>query len=129
MVIDSSALIAIILEEPDSSGYVSAIASDTKRLVSVAALLECSIVLMRRIKDYSGVTALDTLILQLRIIAVPVDHDQTLFAREAFRRFGKGRHKAGLNFGDCFSYALARQTGEPLLYKGDNFSRTDITSA
>ncbi|HEX7158348.1 MAG TPA: type II toxin-antitoxin system VapC family toxin [Edaphobacter sp.] len=129
MVIDSSALAAIVLEEPDDSMYIAAIANDPKRLISVATLLEISIVLMRRRRDNLGVTALDALITRFRIVSVPVDQEQTLLAREAFRRFGKGRHQAGLNFGDCFSYALAKQTGEPLLYKGDDFSHTDISAA
>jgi ribonuclease VapC len=129
MVIDSSALGAILLEESDASVYVAAIANDVHRLVSVATLLEISIVLMRRREHNAGVTALDTLIAQMRITAVPVDHEQLLLAREAFRRYGNGRHKAGLTFGDCFSYALAKQRREPLLYKGNDFIQTDIVSA
>jgi ribonuclease VapC len=72
-------------------------------------------------------TVLDGLILRFEIVVVPVDREQALLAREAFRRFGKGRNKASLNFGDCF--ALAKQTGEPLLFKGNDFSQTDITAA
>lgn len=128
MVIDSSALAAIILEEPDASVYVSAIANSASRLLSAATFVEVSLVLMRRRRP-DPTPVLDNLIGQLRISIVPVDQEQALLAREAFRRYGKGRDKAGLNFGDCFSYALARQTGEPLLYKGGDFSQTDITLA
>jgi ribonuclease VapC len=128
MVIDSSALIAIILEESDASLFVSAIANSPVRLLSAATYVEASVVMMRR-RNFEPVAALDNLIGQLRISIMPVDHTQALLAREAFRRFGKGRDKAGLNFGDCFSYALAKQTGEPLLFKGNDFSGTDMTIA
>ncbi len=128
MVIDSSAIAAIVLEEPDASIYISAITNDPRRLISAATLVEISIVLMRRRKS-DAVAALDALILQLRIIVIPVDHEQALLAREAFRRFGKGRDRAGLNYGDCFSYALARQTGESLLFKGNDFAHTDLAPA
>lgn len=128
MVIDSSALAAIILEEPDASAYISAILNDSSRLLSAATLVEISVVLMCR-RQPDPVVVLDALLDRLRISIVPVDREQALLAREAFRRFGKGRHNAGLNFGDCFSYALARQTGEPLLYKGKDFSQSDVRSA
>ncbi|HEY6414302.1 MAG TPA: type II toxin-antitoxin system VapC family toxin [Edaphobacter sp.] len=128
MVIDSSALVAIILEEPDASLYYAAIANSPVRLLSAAILVESSLVLLRR-RTASATAALDSLIAHLRIEIISVDHRQALLAREAFQRFGKGRHKAGLNFGDCFSYALAKQTGEPLLFKGADFSKTDVTPA
>jgi ribonuclease VapC len=128
MVIDSSALLAIIFEEPDASIYASAILSSPTRIFSAASLVETSMVSLRlRVPDPLAV--LDGLILRLEIVVIPVDREQALLAREAFRRFGKGRHKAGLNFGDCFSYALAKQTGEPLLYKGGDFSHTDVIGA
>jgi ribonuclease VapC len=128
MVIDSSALVAIILEEPDASIYLSAIANTSTALLSTATFVETSLVLLRR-RKHDALTVLDIVISQLKIETVPVDHEQGLLAREAFLRFGKGRHKAGLNFGDCFSYALAKQTGEPILFKGNDFSKTDIVSA
>ena len=128
MVIDSSALIAILLEEADASVYYYAMANSPVRLLSAATFVEASLVLMRR-RTLAATDALDNLIDTLRIETVPVDRHQALLAREAFRRFGKGRHKAGLNFGDCFSYALARHTGEPLLYKGNDFRETDVVSA
>jgi len=128
MVIASSALLAIIFEEPDASIYLSALLNSDNCLVSAASLVETSMVSLR-LRSPDPITLLDDLINRIEIIVAPVDHEQALLAREAFRRFGKGRHKAGLNFGDCFSYALAKQTGEPLLYKGSDFSLTDIVSA
>jgi ribonuclease VapC len=128
MVIDASALVAIIFEEPDASVYFSAIANGVPRLLSAATLLESSLVIMRR-RTAGGTAALDTLLSQLRVEIVSVDESQALLAREAFRRYGKGRDKAGLNFGDCFSYALAKQTGQPLLFKGTDFAETDLLRA
>jgi ribonuclease VapC len=128
MVIDSSALLAIIFEEPDASIYLSAILNSDNCLVSAASLVETSMVSLR-LRSPDPIALLDDLVNRTETIVAPVDHEQALLAREAFRRFGKGRHKAGLNFGDCFAYALAKQTGEPLLYKGSDFSLTDIVSA
>lgn len=128
MVIDSSALVAIVLEEPDASIYYAAIANGTVRLLSAATFIETSLVLQRRLTP-GATAALDSLISHLKIEIISVDYGQALLAREAFQRFGKGRHTASLNFGDCFSYALAKQTGERLLYKGSDFSQTDIASA
>jgi ribonuclease VapC len=128
MVIDSSALLAIFLEEPDASVYVSAIVNDRRRLISAATLAEASIVAIRR-REPDPIVALDTLTTRLRLVVIPVDHEQALLARDGFRRFGKGRHPAGLNFGDCFAYALAKQRGEPLLFKGNDFSQTDVAVA
>jgi ribonuclease VapC len=128
MVVDSSALIAILFEEPDESQYYYAIANSTVRQLSAATFLETSMVMLRQTTG-EGTAALDSLIDHLKIEIIPVDHHQALLAREAFRRFGKGRHPAGLNFGDCFSYALAKQTGESLLFKGNDFHQTDVTPA
>jgi ribonuclease VapC len=128
MVIDSSALLAIFLDEPDASIYASAIVNDRRRLISAATLAETSIVAIRRRKP-DPIAALDILTTRLRLVVIPVDHEQALLARDGFRRFGKGRHRAGLNFGDCFSYALAKQRGEPLLFKGNDFSQTDVAVA
>jgi ribonuclease VapC len=119
---------AIVLHEPDASVYVSAILNDPVRLLSAATLVEASVVAMRR-RSGDVSAALDTLLKRMRIEVIAVDRDQALLARDAFRQFGKGRHHAGLNFGDCFSYALAKQTGEPLLFKGSDFSRTDVRVA
>ena len=128
MVIDSSALMAIFLNEPDASIYASAIVNDLRRLISAATLAEVSIVAIRRRRP-DPIAALDILPTRLRLVVIPVDHEQALLARDGFRRFGKGRHPAGLNFGDCFSYALAKQRGEPLLFKGNDFSQTDVLVA
>ena len=128
MVIDSSALLAIFLEEPDASIYASAILNDRIRLISAATLAEASTVAIRR-RQPDPIAALDILTTRLRLVVIPVDHEQALLARDGFRRFGKGRHPAGLNFGDCFSYALAKQRGEPLLFKGNDFSQTDVLVA
>ena len=128
MVIDSSALMAIFLNEPDASIYASAIVNDLRRLISAATLAEASIVAIRRRRP-DPIAALDILTTRLRLVVIPVDHEQALLARDGFRRFGKGRHPAGLNFGDCFSYALAKQHGEPLLFKGNDFSQTDVLVA
>jgi ribonuclease VapC len=128
MVIDSSALMAIFLNEPDASIYASAILNDRIRLISAATLAEASIVAIRR-RQPDPIAAFDILTTRLRLVVIPVDHEQALLARDGFRRFGKGRHPAGLNFGDCFSYALAKQRGEPLLFKGNDFSQTDVLVA
>lgn len=128
MVIDTSALIAVLTREPDAEEYKAAIDRDAKRLMSVASILETAIVLESRYGE-EGPRELDALLRRLPIEAVPVDCDQLEWARYACRAYGKGRHPAALNFGDCFSYALARLTGEPLLYKGADFARTDIRSA
>jgi ribonuclease VapC len=128
MVIDSSALLAIVLEEPDASVYASAISNSPVCWLSAVSLVEASIVLMRR-RTRNPIAVLDSLMESQQISVMPVDHQQVLIARDAFRQFGKGRHSADLNFGDCFSYALAKQTGEPLLYKGNDFSQTDIPAA
>jgi len=128
MVIDSSALMAIFLVEADASIYASAILNDWIRLISAATLAEASIVAIRR-RQPDPIAALDILTTRLRLVVIPVDHEQALLARDGFRRFGKGRHPAGLNFGDCFSYALAKQRGEPLLFKGNDFSQTDVLVA
>jgi ribonuclease VapC len=128
MVIDSSALLAIMFEEPDASIYLSAILNSDNCLVSAASLVETSMVSLR-LRSPDPIALLDDLVNRTETIVAPVDHEQALLAREAFRRFGKGRHKTGLNFGDCFAYALAKQTGEPLLYKGSDFTLTDIVSA
>ncbi len=125
MVIDSSALIAILFEEADASVYLYAIANDPVRLVSASTLLETSVVLIRR-RSGDPIGALEVLMTRFGIEVVPFNGAQVVIARDAFRRFGKGRHLAGLNFGDCFSYALSKQTGEPLLFKGNDFGLTDV---
>lgn len=125
MVIDSSALFAILAMEPEAARLALAIEADTTRLISAATLVEAGIVMEARLGAAGG-TQLDLLIAKAGVVVEPVTADQAIMAREAWRRFGKGRHAAGLNYGDCFSYALARSTGEPLLFKGTDFANTDI---
>jgi len=126
MVIETSAIIAVLLNEANA-GIARAIESCSPRLLSAANLLEASIVIESR-KGEAGGRELDLLIYRAAIEIVAVDQDQAEIARLAWRRFGKGRHPAGLNYGDCFAYALAKSRRLPLLFQGDDFSQTDITS-
>ncbi|PRD44656.1 PIN domain nuclease [Phyllobacterium phragmitis] len=125
MVIDTSAIIAIALNEPEAAEFEMRIADDPVRLISAATMLEASIVIETRLGEAGG-RELDLWLYKAGIDIVAVDADQADLARRAWRRFGKGRHRAGLNYGDCFSYALAVSRQEPLLFKGNDFSRTDI---
>jgi ribonuclease VapC len=125
MVIDSSVLVAILFEESDADALTEAIENASPRLLSAASLLECSMVIEAR-KGVEGARDLDLFIYRAQIEIVAVDPQQAEVARVAWRRFGKGNHRAGLNYGDLFSYALAKVTGSPLLYKGGDFSRTDL---
>ncbi len=125
MVIDSSAVIALLLGEEKAERLARAMASDPKRLISSFSQLEMSIVIEAR-KGEAGGRELDLLIHQIQGEIVSLDPDQVEMAREAWRRFGKGRHPAGLNIGDCCSYALSKVSGEPLLFTGNDFNHTDI---
>jgi ribonuclease VapC len=125
MVIDTSALIAIFLEEPDFSKYLKLIRTAGRRLISAANLFETSIVFEAR-AGAEAAAALDLFIYDADIEIVPVDRELVEAARRAWRTYGKGNHPAALNFGDCFAYALAKVSGEPLLAKGGDFKRTDI---
>jgi ribonuclease VapC len=125
MVLDTSALLALLLDEPEAEEFRAAVEDDTTRLVSAATLLETALVIEIR-KGEPGGRELDSLIQKAEVVVVPVDAEHVSEARRAYRRFGKGRHAAGLNFGDVFAYALARTSGEPLLFKGDDFAKTDI---
>lgn len=125
MVIDTSAIIAILLGEPEAPELARAIEDASPRLLSAANLLETSMVIEARKGDAAG-RELDLLLYRAGIDVVPVDQEQAEIARVAWRRYGKGRHPANLNFGDCFAYALAKTTGLPLLFKGDDFNQTDI---
>lgn len=124
MVIDSSALVAILEHEPEEDAFLELIeAADTRRM-SVANFVEASILADGR-RGSGGVAVLDQFILSAGIELMSVDLAQARAARTAFSRFGKGRHRAGLNYGDCFAYALAKVFGEPLLCKGNDFALTD----
>jgi ribonuclease VapC len=128
MVVDTSALLAILQDEPERRAFNEAIEAADSRSVSVATFVETSIVLEARFGAV-GVRDLDLFIERAGIELIDVDVEQARTARRAFARYGKGQHKAGLNFGDCFSYALASVRGESLLYKGADFARTDVVAA
>ena len=126
MVLDTSAVLAILQDEPERRAFNEAIEAADSRSLSVASLVEASIVIEARYGAV-GVRHLDQFLDRADVAVVTVDVEQGKIARQAFSRFGKGRHAAGLNFGDCFSYALAHALGEPLLYKGEDFPLTDVT--
>ena len=128
MIVDSSAVLAILFSEPDARRHAGAIMAASPCRMSVANVLEASIVVERRGGD-STAHELDTLLKSAEIELVPVTVEHLEAARRAWRRFGKGNHPAALNFGDCFAYALAKATGEPLLFKGEDFAQTDIEAA
>jgi len=125
MVIDSSAILAILNDEPERRSFNEAIEQTDACLISVVSFVETSMVLEAR-KGYEGVRDFDLFVAQAGMELTDVDMEQARLAREAFCQFGKGRHAASLNFGDCFSYALAKATGLPLLFKGNDFSLTDL---
>lgn len=126
MVIDTSAIVAILFGEPEAEAFAEAIEQDAVRLMSAASVLEAAIVVESELGD-PGARELDLLLYQAGIRVVPFSPDHLAAARHAYRAFGTGRHAAALNFGDCFSYGLSKSTGEPLLSKGDDFARTDVT--
>lgn len=128
MVIDSSAFLAILQDEPESQLFRERILADTTRIVSAPTLLELSTVVLAR-QGEVGLITLQDFLRKGTIETAPFQPEHVPPALDAFRRFGKGRHRAGLNFGDCFAYALAKATNEPLLFKGDGFIYTDVASA
>ncbi|MCY4612968.1 MAG: type II toxin-antitoxin system VapC family toxin [Nitrospira sp.] len=128
MIIDTSALLAILLGEPDAGRYEDAIAGAWPRRMSPIALLEAAMVVESRGGAKAG-HELDVLLEKAAVELVPVTSEHANAARHAWRRFGKGNHRAALNLGDCFAYALAKTTGEPLLFKGKDFTHTDIEPA
>jgi ribonuclease VapC len=125
MVIDTSALVAIFLGELERESFLDAILESGSRSVSAANVLETGIVLEAKRGEAAG-REFDLFVVRAGLRVVPVDDEQVEVARSAWRSFGKGRHPAGLNFGDCFAYALAKSSGEPLLAKGEDFLLTDI---
>jgi len=125
MVLDTSAVLAILFNEPEATAVEAAIEADPVRLMSAVSALEAAIVVESRYGEPGG-RELDLLLHRARIDMVSFDAAQIELARRAYRRFGKGRHPAGLNFGDCFAYALSQRSGEPLLFTGDDFARTDV---
>ena len=129
MIVDTSALIAILRDERDAMAYARAIANAAIRRISAATYVETAAVIDAS-RDPIASRRLDDLFREARFAIEPVTEAQARIAREAYRDFGRGSgHPARLNFGDCFAYALAKAMNEPLLFKGDDFTRTDITSA
>lgn len=129
MIVDSSAIVAIVADESSGPRYAEAIIEATSASISAANYLEVAIVIDRR-NDPVIRARFDEVFGQLGLVVVPVTVDQVQLARQAHRDFGRGSgHRADLNFGDCFAYALAKSTAEPLLYQGDDFVHTDIRSA
>ena len=128
MVIDTSALVAILRAEPAAERLALVIHAAPARRISAATLVEVGIVIQRRFGE-AGDRELDAVLSELDVETLALTADHAAIARGAYRLFGKGRHPAGLNFGDCFSYALSRALGEPLLFVGDDFSRTDVDVA
>jgi ribonuclease VapC len=128
VVIDTSAVMAVLFDEPDADAYEAAIASAEHALMSTGTVLECAIVLAAR-HGPAGPPKLDALLHEQGVEVVPFDPAQLALARAAHQRFGRGRHVAALNFGDCFAYALAKARGLPVLFKGADFAHTDVGSA
>ena len=128
MIVDTSAVLAILFNESDAATYAKAIAEAGSRRMSAANFVEAAIVVEAQTQA-SGSRQFDAFFRCAGIVIEPVTEEQAHAARQAYTDFGKGRHAAGLNFGDCFAYALAKIAGEPLLFKGQDFCQTDITPA
>lgn len=128
MILDTSAVVAILFREPEAALFAGFIRDADRCLISAGSYLELSIV-MERQTEPDAERQRDIFFRRAGIIVEPFTVEQAHIARQAYHDFGKGRHPAGLNFGDCFSYALAKLTGEPLLFKGDDFKKTDLVSA
>jgi ribonuclease VapC len=128
MIVDTSALLAVVFEESDAAVFARAILEAPRPSMSAATLLEAWIVTDGRRSDVLSTKA-GEIVRELGIDVVPLTNLHADLARDAYRRFGKGNHPAALNFGDCIAYALSAANGEPLLFKGDDFARTDVTPA
>jgi ribonuclease VapC len=128
MILDTSAAVAILYKEPEAETFAKIIHDADVCRMSVASYVELSIVIENQLGP-EGMRQAEAFFRRAGITIEPVTIDHGELARQAFLDFGKGRHKAGLNFGDCFPYALAKATGEPLLFKGNDFSQTDIKAA
>ena len=125
MVVDTSALLAVLFAEREAEEFARAIADSEVSRISAATFLEAGIVADNQTDQRTG-RQLDALVANFRLRIEPVTEQQVRIARQAYLDFGRGKHPAGLHFGDCFAYALAKATGEPLLFKGEDFARTDI---
>jgi ribonuclease VapC len=128
MVVDSSALLAVFFGEPGARELEARLLAEPQPRISAGSLLEAAIVVEAR-KGQSGGKELDLFLQRLNVVTEVVDAEQVVTARAGFRKYGKGRHEAGLNYGDCFAYALAVTLDEPLLFKGNDFARTDVRNA
>jgi ribonuclease VapC len=129
VIVDTSALVAILRDEPDAAVYAEAIEVADRRRISAASYVEAGAVIDGA-RDPVATRQVEALVTAAEIAIEPVTEAQARIARDAYRDFGKGSgHPARLNFGDCFSYALAKSTGEPLLFKGDDFAHTDVAAA
>jgi ribonuclease VapC len=128
MILDTSAMVAILYREPEAAAFVQLIHDAELCRISVATYVELSMVIESQLGP-EGMRQAEAFFRRAGIVIEPVSVDHGELARQAFLDFGKGRHKAGLNYGDCFSYALAKATGEPLLFKGNDFNQTDIEAA
>jgi ribonuclease VapC len=127
MILDTSAVLAMLLGEPEAERFASAVSAADRPAISAASLLEAAVVADNRSAVASA--EFEGLIARLDLEIVPFTAEQARLARLAHARFGRGRHPAGLNLGDCFAYALAAERGEPLLFKGEDFARTDVKAA
>jgi ribonuclease VapC len=128
MVVDTSALLAIFLAEAERQQFLEAIIQAETRCISAVNVLETGIVLEARRGEAAG-REFDLFLHHAQFAVIPADSEQVEIARVAWRKYGKGRHAAGLNFGDCFAYALAKIMSEPILFKGDDFAHTDLAAA
>lgn len=128
MILDTSALVAVLADEPDAEIYIQAISRAAQCRISAGTFIELGLVIEGQFSVQVSQQC-DALFRRIGMVIEPVTVEQAHGARQAFRDFGKGRHPAGLNFGDCFAYALAKSAGEPLLFKGDDFRKTDIAVA
>jgi ribonuclease VapC len=128
VIVDTSAIIAVLFNEDDAATYAEAITRADSCRMSAATFVETAIVVEAQTRNNGG-RQLDAFIRRASIGIESVTEEQAYMARQAFIDFGKGRHRAGLNYGDCFAYALAKTTGEPLLFKGRDFAQTDLVAA
>lgn len=128
MIVDTSAVLAILFNESDAETYARAIGEVESPRMSAASFVEAAVVVEAQTRE-SGSRQFDAFFRRAGIIIEPVTEEQAHAARQAYTDFGKGRHAAGLNFGDCFAYALAKVTGESLLFKGEDFRKTDVKAA
>ena len=129
MVLDTSAVVAILLEEPEADEFARLVAEDANVAISVVTFHEASIVMASKKRSIEAVQLVDDFVRRLEIQIISLDTEDSYAARDAYFRFGRGYHPAKLNFGDCFAYALAKVREEPLLFKGDDFAKTDVVPA